>query len=126
MPAIRRSSSRLLAKSGTSTPTSNGLPTPSESSSLNHKLKSTGRRTAKSILVKSELPTEFEDELQSAALTVPTTRLEPEGAFVPAVLTFDFEEAKRHLTQVDQRFEELFTKMKCKPFEHLEQVHPFR
>lgn len=45
---------------------------------------------------------------------------------VPAVLSFDFEEAKQHLTSVDSRFEDLFEKMPCRPFEHLEQVHPFR
>jgi hypothetical protein len=45
---------------------------------------------------------------------------------VPAVLTFNYEEAKKHLIEVDHRFEDLFRKMKCKPFEQLEQVHPFR
>jgi len=45
---------------------------------------------------------------------------------VPAVLTFDFQEAKRHLIQADHRFEDLFQRMSCKPFEHLERVHPFR
>jgi DNA-3-methyladenine glycosylase II len=45
---------------------------------------------------------------------------------VPAVLTFDFQEAKRHLIQADHRFEDLFQRMTCKPFEQLEQVHPFR
>ncbi|KAF8798732.1 DNA glycosylase [Phlegmacium glaucopus] len=45
---------------------------------------------------------------------------------VPAVLTFDFQEAKRHLIQADHRFEDLFQRMTCKPFEHLEQAHPFR
>ncbi|KAF8157021.1 DNA glycosylase [Crassisporium funariophilum] len=49
-----------------------------------------------------------------------------EAALVPAVLTFDFEEAKNHLIRVDHRFEDLFKRMKCKPYEHLEQVHPFR
>jgi DNA-3-methyladenine glycosylase II len=46
--------------------------------------------------------------------------------FVPAVLSFSFEDAKEHLTSVDERFEDLFNKMQCKPYEHLEQVHPFR
>jgi DNA-3-methyladenine glycosylase II len=41
-------------------------------------------------------------------------------------LTFDFQEAKRHLIQADHRFEDLFQRMKCKPFEQLERVHPFR
>jgi DNA-3-methyladenine glycosylase II len=45
---------------------------------------------------------------------------------VPAVLTFDFQEAKRHLIQADHRFEDLFQKMTCKPFEQLERVNPFR
>ena len=45
---------------------------------------------------------------------------------LPAVLTFDFQEAKRHLIQADHRFEDLFQRMKCKPFEQLERVHPFR
>ena len=45
---------------------------------------------------------------------------------VPAILTFDFQEAKRHLIQADPRFEDLFQRMTCKPFEQLEQVHPFR
>ncbi|KAG2150848.1 DNA glycosylase [Suillus clintonianus] len=45
---------------------------------------------------------------------------------VPAVLTFSFEEAKAHLIRADHRFEDIFIKLKCKPFESLEQVHPFR
>ena len=45
---------------------------------------------------------------------------------LPAVLAFDFQEAKRHLIQADHRFEDLFRRMTCKPFEQLEQVHPFR
>lgn len=45
---------------------------------------------------------------------------------VPAVLSFDFATAKKHLVEVDHRFGELFKKMPCKPYEVLEQVHPFR
>ncbi|KAF8625406.1 hypothetical protein AX15_005371 [Amanita polypyramis BW_CC] len=45
---------------------------------------------------------------------------------VPATLTFSFEEGRKHLISVDRRFEKLFNKMPCKPFEHLETVHPFR
>ncbi|KAG6862247.1 hypothetical protein C0995_002178 [Termitomyces sp. Mi166 len=45
---------------------------------------------------------------------------------VPALLTFSFEEGKKHLISVDHRFRDLFGKMQCKPFEHLEMVHPFR
>ncbi|KNZ80510.1 Putative DNA-3-methyladenine glycosylase yfjP [Termitomyces sp. J132] len=45
---------------------------------------------------------------------------------VPASLTFSFEEGKKHLISVDHRFQDLFSKMPCKPFEQLEMVHPFR
>lgn len=45
---------------------------------------------------------------------------------LPAILTFSFEDAKQHLFNVDHRFEDLFDKMTCKPFQHLETVHPFR
>jgi DNA-3-methyladenine glycosylase II len=48
------------------------------------------------------------------------------SGLVPAVLTFSFEDAKQHLAGVDHRFDDLFNKMECKPFEHLERVHPFR
>ncbi|KAG6820969.1 hypothetical protein H0H93_008598 [Arthromyces matolae] len=49
-----------------------------------------------------------------------------ELTIVPATLTFSFEEGKKHLISVDHRFYDLFSKMPCKPFEHLEAVHPFR
>jgi DNA-3-methyladenine glycosylase II len=52
--------------------------------------------------------------------------LQEAPTLVPAVLTFSFEDAKQHLIRVDHRFEDLFSKMPCKPFEHLDQVHPFR
>jgi DNA-3-methyladenine glycosylase II len=45
---------------------------------------------------------------------------------VPAVLAFNFEAGKKHLIGVDPRFEGLFRKVECRPFEILEQVHPFR
>lgn len=65
-------------------------------------------------------------------VTIPpnTASLVPNGTdttpLVPAILSFDFEEAKQHLINADARFEDIFNKMQCKPFEKLEQVHPFR
>ena len=60
----------------------------------------------------------------------PATSYTPEDSLgtvlVPAELTFSFEEAKNHLIEADARFEEIFTRMKCRPFEHLEQIEPFR
>lgn len=46
--------------------------------------------------------------------------------FLPATLKFSFEEGKQHLISVDSRFEKLFNRTQCKPFEQLETVHPFR
>ncbi|KAF8844730.1 DNA glycosylase [Paxillus ammoniavirescens] len=56
---------------------------------------------------------------------VPLDRQEEEP-LVPAVLNFSFEAAKTHLINIDSRFAELFARLRCKPFEFLEQVHPFR
>ncbi|KAI0630166.1 DNA glycosylase [Trametes polyzona] len=63
----------------------------------------------------------------AAQTVVPAPVLNGEGEeLVPAILTFSFEEAKRHLIAVDPRFEDVFRRVKCKPFEHLERVDPFR
>ncbi|KAI3618869.1 dna-3-methyladenine glycosidase [Moniliophthora roreri] len=51
---------------------------------------------------------------------------EEQPALVPSRLSFSFEEAKRHLVEADPRFEDLFERLKCTPFEELEMVHPFR
>jgi len=45
---------------------------------------------------------------------------------VPAVLTFSLDEAKKHLISVDHRFEDIFNKLACKPYENLECFHPFQ
>lgn len=50
----------------------------------------------------------------------------PAPVLVPAQLSFSFEEAKTHLISVDPRFQILFDRLDCKPFEQLETVHPFR
>jgi len=44
----------------------------------------------------------------------------------PATLTFSYEDAKEHLIRADPRFAGLFSRLGCKPFEHLERVEPFR
>ena len=63
---------------------------------------------------------------QKAASDAEQPQPASDTTLVPAVLTFDFQEAKRHLIQADHRFEDLFQRMTCKPFEQLERVHPFR
>ncbi|KAF9071713.1 DNA glycosylase [Rhodocollybia butyracea] len=50
----------------------------------------------------------------------------PAPVLVPAQLSFDFDEAKKHLIKEDPRFEVLFDRLSCKPFERLETVLPFR
>lgn len=52
--------------------------------------------------------------------------IETPQALVPAVLTFSLEEGKQHLIHVDHRFEEIFRRLACRPFEHLERLDPFR
>lgn len=66
----------------------------------------------------------------AAAAAAPARRITPvaiEGqSLVPAELTFSFEEARQHLIGIDKRFEDVFRRLQCRPFEHLERVDPFR
>ena len=84
----------------------------------------------------SESPTKSKQKKVRVVAELPSTippdtaALVPNGAqttpLMPAILSFDFEKAKQHLINADARFEDVFAKMQCKPFEQLEQVHPFR
>ncbi|TFK54336.1 DNA glycosylase [Heliocybe sulcata] len=70
-----------------------------------------------------------EESAHKAPTVQPVTATLQGGAtqtFVPAVLTFSFEDAKKRLFGVDPRFEDVFNRLKCKPFEHLERLDPFR
>lgn len=51
---------------------------------------------------------------------------EPAPPPLPAVLSFSFADAKAYLIKNDPRFEDLFTKLECRPFQHLVSVDPFR
>jgi DNA-3-methyladenine glycosylase II len=62
----------------------------------------------------------------TVALSLASTERSNNDKLVPAALTFSFDDAKRHLIGVDERFEDIFNKMKCRPFEQLDQVDPFR
>ncbi|KAF9510051.1 hypothetical protein BS47DRAFT_1300708 [Hydnum rufescens UP504] len=55
-----------------------------------------------------------------------TLDIDPDAQVIPAKLAFSFDEAKAHLIAVDNRFKELFDRVKCKPFQDLEPVDPFR
>lgn len=137
MPATR-SSARLAAETNTAprTPASRnavqlGAPTATakkrtaESSPDKPEGKKRVRKTAPATSASTST-------LQTPAATgseIPTASKlngEDTDALVPAVLTFSLEEAKRHLINVDHRFEDIFNKMTCKPFENLEQFHPFQ
>ena len=65
----------------------------------------------------------------SANITVPKANNSGTSSaltFLPATLSFSYHEAKSHLINADPRFEDVFNKMKCRPYEHLERVDPFR
>lgn len=77
--------------------------------------------------VKPEMNLITAQEAASSGLMLPPPPVPDDSrTFVPAQLTFSFEKAREHLIGVDPRFEDIFVKMKCKPFEHLEQFDPFR
>ena len=60
--------------------------------------------------------------------TLDTDRLpsNEKNELLPATLSFSLEAAKKHLNDADARFEEVFSKLPCRPFEELEMVDPFR
>lgn len=45
---------------------------------------------------------------------------------LPAELSFSLEDANNHLIRVDSRFEDIFDRLRCRPFVKLERVEPFR
>src|ERR1700742_3005418 len=49
-----------------------------------------------------------------------------EPIFIPAALSFAFQDAKEHLISVDARFSDVFKRLPCGPYEKLEPVDPFR
>ncbi|KAJ7497292.1 DNA glycosylase [Mycena latifolia] len=59
-------------------------------------------------------------------IPVATGPSEPDFVPADAVLTFSFEDAKKHLINADNRFEDVFNRLECKPFQELENLHPFR
>jgi DNA-3-methyladenine glycosylase II len=58
--------------------------------------------------------------------TAPVAAAASSGTRLPATLTFNFENAKQHLIDLDVRFERIFRAVKCRPFEELEEIDPFR
>ncbi|KAI0675117.1 DNA glycosylase [Trametes maxima] len=83
------------------------------------------KNKAKATKASPPVPTPAPESAPSCPFPPPSSSADGEE-LVPAVLTFSFEHAKQHLISADPRFEELFRRVKCKPFEHLERVDPFR
>lgn len=82
---------------------------------------------------KQELEAKLVTDVPASLPAVPLVHTVTTGAgpveppeLLPAVLTFSLDEAKQHLIQADPRFEDLFSRLKCRPWEHLERVDPFR
>lgn len=50
----------------------------------------------------------------------------PPPAFMPAELSFSYEEAKQHLIAADSRFQDVFDTTICTPYQKLDRVEPFR
>jgi len=84
--------------------------------------------TSKAKKPKHSIPEQpvVEGALDSVLPKAPLSDRDNDQPMVDLVLDFSFEDAKAHLINVDPRFAELFKRLKCKPFQHLEQVHPFR
>ncbi|KDR75915.1 hypothetical protein GALMADRAFT_140495 [Galerina marginata CBS 339.88] len=129
MPAIRRSSTRLANANAATANADQGQNTDPDvqvktKTTRNHKVDPTYATEVK----KSSKPM-IDINAQASASSAISSGIADDSeaeSFVPAVLSFDFEDAKKCLIEVDQRFDDLFSKMTCKPFQQLEQVHPFR
>ncbi|OJA09180.1 hypothetical protein AZE42_00677 [Rhizopogon vesiculosus] len=125
---------RSATRSALSTPVRGGNKTTVASAVKSGKRKAADELTASKKAPRTKKSSNPSDEtavatpLTSVAfIPPPPLQNTPEKeTLIPAVSTFSFEEAKAHLIRADHRFEDLFAKLRCKPFEFLEQVHPFR
>lgn len=59
-------------------------------------------------------------------VSLPVVEDSYDPVMIPAVLSFSFDDAKKHLIKADSRFEKIFAELPCRPFEHLEPVDPFQ
>ncbi|KAF9478600.1 DNA glycosylase [Pholiota conissans] len=139
MPAVRRSATRAAAAAAANSQAAsnaNVVPATQEPAKPIPKTNTSRKRRANAPLAKEAQKIPKQGSISDSAQATPQATVssivafnavgDGEDDFVPATLAFNFEEAKKHLINVDYRFEDLFSKMKCRPFEHLEQVHPFR
>lgn len=117
------------AKTKTKTPTKKGTATKRTKS----KKQASSDESSQELQVASESQ-EPQASQVSATATAPPLAVVPQDVgklytaptFLPAVLSFSLDDAKEHLINADPRFEDVFAKLKCRPFEHLERLDPFR
>ncbi|KAK0461119.1 DNA glycosylase [Desarmillaria tabescens] len=112
MPATTRSSTRSLANSA---PSETVQAATKRKAPASTKDKAKKPKTAQEAVLEQQIP---------PVVPPPSSGAAP--VLIPAQLSFSFEDAKQHLISADPRFEDIFGKLKCTPFEVLEQVHPFR
>lgn len=74
---------------------------------------------------KAQKPSFMEEDDVPSAPRVPII-LDADATVIPPQLSFSLDEAKAHLIAADNRFEEMFANVKCKPFEILEPLDPFK
>jgi DNA-3-methyladenine glycosylase II len=85
------------------------------------------KQTPEKALKKAKTAPAALQSAQDQAISVPARSPDDvEEEMVPAILSFSFEDAKKHLIAADPRFKDMFERVPCKPFEHLEQLLPFR
>jgi len=120
---VTRSASKSSLSSARATPTTTTLSKVSEKLKIPQAQKGRKKKNAKE---KSEVTDSA--SAPAAAIVVPESirALKSQPSFLPAVLSFSIEDAKKHLINVDPRFEDIFGRLKCRPFEDLERVDPFR
>lgn len=123
--ATARAAARKTATTDTSEPSR-----PAQASASTKRKANTVPKTSRK-KIKATVPNGAAEPERTEAVSNPTLPVLEKNngdvpALVPAVLTFSFEDAKQHLITTDPRFEDVFGRLKCKPFEHLERVDPFR
>jgi DNA-3-methyladenine glycosylase II len=121
MPSTR-SASRAVKAAGNLSP----VETPVSEEENGKKRKAKGAATGVPTKSKRAKPVEIAKREPNPNAPKFTLDIDPDAQVIPAKLAFSFDEAKAHLIAVDSRFKELFDRVKCKPFQDLEPVDPFR
>ncbi|TFK75455.1 DNA glycosylase [Pluteus cervinus] len=123
MPTTR--SSTFSAPEGATEKTTNGNKRKANTSALKAPAKRSKKATGPEPNLQKNQPEDEPTVATQVQISLRSSTWEP-PVLVPAELMFSFDDARRHLIQADDRFEELFNRMQCKPYQQLESLHPFR